>query len=598
LNPQTGKKGLRFGVMCSGYEFQTWQAEAIARLLADGNQAELLIIDDNPFTHRSFLSKVYHYPWKTFLYSLCQRYFFRPPAKKITSMKTVLAHLPVIRCRTVNKGYSQYFTPSDIGIIRSFNLDFILRFGFSIIRGEILEVAAFGIWSFHHDDERKYRGGPPGFWEIYYDDPVSGSVLQRLTSALDAGIILYSGFYRTITHSYSATLDRILSGTSGWPAAVARAVVHARNIGTGDDNLPDTLKWKTSATGAPVCRAPRNMKMLRFLLKLFVNKVAFHYGDLIRSEKWNVAMTRGTMDDILSGQFTFKATWLPSPPAGTYYADPFVTQKNRLMHIVCEDYNYRRARGVLVHIMVDPSTGRILEKKILLSEGWHMSYPFLISHENRFYCIPESAACGKVTAYLLDELTGTLTQHGHLIEDMDAVDPTLFHYGGLWWLMFTRKQLSDTCLYAWYSTEPFSGFRPHHNNPVKTDVRSSRPAGTPFIFNGEMYRPAQDCSATYGGGVVINRIIRLNPDEFEEEATGIIRPAGGKNRRPQRDGSSNGYDGYTRCLTVVDMGKRYRKGLHTVNFSGDYIIFDGKCYVCDWHAFRRRMRQKIINLFR
>lgn len=598
MNPPSGKNGLRFGVMCSGYEFQAWQAESITRLLADGNQAVLLIMDDNAVMHRSFFNRVYRYSWKTFLFSLCQRYFLRPPAKKIISLKTVLDHIPVMRCRTVNKGYSQYFTSSDVTGIRSYNPDFILRFGFSIIRGDILEAAVYGIWSFHHDDERKYRGGPPGFWEIYYKDPVTGSVLQRLTPDLDAGIVLYRGFYRTIAHSYSATVDRLLSGSSGWPAAVARAVLHARDNGAGDDAVPDLLKWKTSTTQAPVYRAPKNLKMIIFLLKLFVNKVMFQYSDLMRSEKWNIAMVRGTTGDILSGQLTLKPTWLPSPPAGTYYADPFVTGKNHLLHIVCEDYDYRRARGMLSYIVAEPSTGRIIEKKTLLSEKWHLSYPFLISLENRFYCIPESAACGKVTVYLLDELTGTLTPHSHLIEDMDAVDPTLFHYRGLWWLMFTRKQLSDTCLYAWYSTEPFSGFRPHHNNPVKTDVRSSRPAGTPFIFNGELYRPAQDCSTRYGGAVVINRIIRLSPDEFEEEVTGIIQPAGGKNRRPQRDRSSNGHDGHVKCLAVVDVGKRYRKGLHTVNFSGHHIIFDGKRYVCNWHAFRRRMRQKIINLFR
>ena len=40
---------------------------------------------------------------------------------------------------------------------------------------------------------------------------------------------------------------------------------------------------------------------------------------------------------------------------------------------------------------------------------------------------------------------------------------------------------------------------------VKTDVRSARPAGTPFVYQGELYRPAQDCSRTYGGSIVIHR---------------------------------------------------------------------------------------------
>jgi len=43
----------------------------------------------------------------------------------------------------------------------------------------------FGVWSWHHGDEDKYRGGPPAFWEIVNADPVTGALLQRLTERLD-----------------------------------------------------------------------------------------------------------------------------------------------------------------------------------------------------------------------------------------------------------------------------------------------------------------------------------------------------------------------------------------------------------------------------
>ncbi len=41
-------------------------------------------------------------------------------------------------------------------------------------------------------------------------------------------------------------------------------------------------------------------------------------------------------------------------------------------------------------------------------------------------------------------------------------------------------------------------WEPHRRNPVKCDVRGSRPAGTPFVHGGELYRPAQDGSKRYG----------------------------------------------------------------------------------------------------
>jgi methionyl-tRNA formyltransferase len=45
-------------------------------------------------------------------------------------------------------------------------LGVLLRFGFNILSGEILTVARYGVWSYHHGDNDYYRGGPPHFWEL------------------------------------------------------------------------------------------------------------------------------------------------------------------------------------------------------------------------------------------------------------------------------------------------------------------------------------------------------------------------------------------------------------------------------------------------
>src|SRR5688572_830228 len=82
------------------------------------------------------------------------------------------------------------FPESAIEAIRAQDLDVILRFGFRIIRGEALHTARHGVWSFHHDDSSRYRGGPPQLWELIEGNPVSGAVLQRLEEALDAGQVL------------------------------------------------------------------------------------------------------------------------------------------------------------------------------------------------------------------------------------------------------------------------------------------------------------------------------------------------------------------------------------------------------------------------
>ena len=85
----------------------------------------------------------------------------------------------------------------DIEIIKSFKLDFILRRDFRIIRGKILRSTKYGIWSLHHGDNDYYRGIPPGFWETYFNESITGVTLQKLNNNLDGGQIIDKGYYGT-----------------------------------------------------------------------------------------------------------------------------------------------------------------------------------------------------------------------------------------------------------------------------------------------------------------------------------------------------------------------------------------------------------------
>ena len=132
------------------------------------------------------------------------------------------------------------------------------------MRGEILQVPRYGIWSFHHDDEMRYRGGPPAFWEIYGGDPQTGVVLQRVTKRLDAGVILRKRAFDTMLHSYTRNRDVGLFGCVGWPAEVCRDVL------AGKDEYIDGTP---SPSIARIFRAPSNRDMLRFAVTLGRNYV-------------------------------------------------------------------------------------------------------------------------------------------------------------------------------------------------------------------------------------------------------------------------------------------------------------------------------------
>ncbi|ARS90450.1 formyltransferase family protein [Natrarchaeobaculum aegyptiacum] len=67
--------------------------------------------------------------------------------------------------------------------------DVVVRFGFGLVRGDVLTAPEHGVISFHPADIRRYRGmGPPA---IFHDGRGrAGTTLQRLNESIDGGEIV------------------------------------------------------------------------------------------------------------------------------------------------------------------------------------------------------------------------------------------------------------------------------------------------------------------------------------------------------------------------------------------------------------------------
>jgi hypothetical protein len=99
------------------------------------------------------------------------------------------------------KGHFKDFSDEEIARIKAADVDLIIRLGGrGIYRGAMLNAARHGIVSIHHGDNRAFRGGPPGFWEIVEGATRTGYVVQRLTNTLDGGEILARGDTATATY--------------------------------------------------------------------------------------------------------------------------------------------------------------------------------------------------------------------------------------------------------------------------------------------------------------------------------------------------------------------------------------------------------------
>ncbi len=261
------QRPLQFGVLSTGMTLQAWQARCVEHLLAlDQVQLGLVIVDQGDIPSPSTVDRIRRIQPNRLLFQLYRNRLLKPRARRPVDMQATLSAASSIHCRLTKRGrFSRYFSEDAVRTIRNHDLDFIMLFARGIFRGDILNAARFGVWSYHHDDEERYRGGPPCFWEIYHDDPRTGAILQRLTDRLDGGIVLKKDFVPTVNSSYAENIDAAYFASAPWPARVCSDIRAGR---------AEYLDAPPSQTRAPIYYAPTNRQLMIFGLKLLTNRLA------------------------------------------------------------------------------------------------------------------------------------------------------------------------------------------------------------------------------------------------------------------------------------------------------------------------------------
>lgn len=547
------KNEIRVAILCKGSDFEYWEAESIRQVKALPFVKIVLLIQEiaDEIPAPGIFKKLISYPYRNFLWRYHKRFRLRIPATELTNLSAELSDIPVLKCKPELRGkYSQHISANDLEKIKAAAPDVMLRFGFNILRGEILTVAKHGVWSFHHADEEFIRGGPAAFWEIYKRNPSTGALLQRLTEKLDAGIILRKGWFRTINRSHRANQQQLLMGTTSW---MKQALIDIAN------GIPIAENGNPPKSPAPVHHFPTNAQMIRAWWMTRMNKIRFHFKTIFRPEIWNVGMVHQSAESVLQHGIN-EVKWLPDPPRGQFYADPFGWKKDG-MHIIFEHFDYKTEKGFL-SVYED---GRIRE---FLKYEHHLSYPFVFANENSVKIVPECFESGKLLVFDPAKLNAPEI----LINDFAAIDPSFIEWNGRWWLFCTKGgDYSNVELFIFHSDQPFGKWTAHENNPVKCDVRSARPAGTLFVRNGKLYRPAQDCSTSYGAAVVIHEVTELTETKFSEQPVKRIEP------KPEWN---------------------YSKGLHTFSIVDEnLLLIDGKRYGFNFDNFASALKRKLKRLF-
>ena len=118
-----------------------------------------------------------------------------PSSKRIpVENVTLFSDAEIYRVTPVNENGWTKLPEETIQLIGE-KCDVVLRYGFGLIKGDILTTTEYGVLSFHPADIREYRGlGVPQAW--IDDKEVMGVTLQRLSEDIDGGgIVAYRESY-------------------------------------------------------------------------------------------------------------------------------------------------------------------------------------------------------------------------------------------------------------------------------------------------------------------------------------------------------------------------------------------------------------------
>jgi hypothetical protein len=371
-------------------------------------------------------------------------------------------------------------------------------------------------WHFSHG-----VGSSRDFARAALADYVRGPGVTRTALISDpSGAIVRQGWPRSARWFGRSTLEDRLLELAEWPAIAARE----RLAGRGHTET-STRSDRQAGAGLGTRRRRRLDTLPRPVLMLgaVARRAEEIAVSLTRHPEWNIGIMPAPIDAMLPAGGKPSIQWLPGRP-GAWAADPFGIERDGELHVFFEDFSRQANRGVISHVSVGWD-GTVSERECVLDVGVHASYPFLVERDGAVFMLPETSAAGELALYEAVEFPRRWRRAMTLLPGVPAVDASVVEYAGRWWMfagILGRGQ--NHTLFVWHAPDLMGPWTSHAANPVKTDARSTRSGGTPFIVDGKLFRPSQDCSRVYGGRVVLNQVELLSPTAFSERPVKALGP--------------------------------------------------------------------------
>lgn len=264
-------------------------------------------------------------------------------------------------------------------------------------------------------------------------------------------------------------------------------------------------------------------------------------------QTYNVGILKKAVDVVLAEGIKEKdIVWLKHPYKDRFFADPFVIDEDESnLYILVEEYCFWEEKGKIVLLTVNKDDFSLIERKLIIEEETHLSFPFCELGGNSI--IPESVISGETKQYFYDREKKTIVRSERILDE-GLIDAAFYKdKKGTEWILTSKKEKPKEDLYI-YKKVGNNYICQNNGKPVLSDIRLTRSAGRLFEHDGRIFRPVQDSTGRYGRQTIIVELQKLEDHSYQTREVVAINSF---NNPP------------------------YDETLHTFNVYENYIIVDG-----------------------
>jgi len=216
----------------------------------------------------------------------------------------------------------------------------------------------------------------------------------------------------------------------------------------------------------------------------------------------------GTTTPVLSAQ---DVTDVPA----LFVADPFMIQVGNIWHMFFEVMNAKTGKGEIG--FASSRDGLDWQyKQIVLTEPFHLSYPYVFCIGKDYFMIPESYVAGAMRLYRANPFP---IQWSHIATLLEGpwVDSSIFFFDGRWWVFSSPVSAENRVLELFHADSLEGPWQRHPMSPlINGDGRKARCGGRVIVANNRPVRFTQDCFPFYGTAIRAFEISVLTKSSYIE----------------------------------------------------------------------------------